>query len=57
MSMQQLAAVLASPAVVDRTGVAGSFDIDLKWTPEDGDGTGPSLFTAIQEQLGLRLKF
>jgi uncharacterized protein (TIGR03435 family) len=59
MPMRQLASVLASRAeyqVVDRTGLAGSFDIDLKWTPEDNDGTGASLFTAIQEQLGLRLE-
>ena len=58
MPMQQLAAVLASPAgleVVDRTSLSGAFDIDLKWTPEDSNGTDPSLFTAIQEQLGLRL--
>jgi len=59
MPMQQLAAVLAGPAgyqVVDRTGIAGAFDIDLKWTPDNSNGTGPSLFTAIQEQLGLRLE-
>jgi uncharacterized protein (TIGR03435 family) len=40
---------------VDRTGLVGAFDIDLKWTPKDSNGTDPSLFTAIQEQLGLRL--
>lgn len=59
MSMQELAPALARPAgyqVVDRTGLAGAFDIDLKWTPEDDPGDGPSLFTAIQEQLGLRLE-
>lgn len=59
MPMQQLAGALASPAglqVVDRTGLVGAFDIDLKWTLEDSNGTGPSLFTALQEQLGLRLE-
>jgi uncharacterized protein (TIGR03435 family) len=38
--------------VVDQTGRAGFSDFELKWTSDD---TGPSLFTAIQEQLGLRL--
>jgi len=42
--------------VVDHTGLTGTFDIDLRWTPEDSKGTGPSLFTAIQEQLGLKLE-
>jgi len=44
--------------VVDKTGLAGDYDVNLKWTPEDEQGTpdaGPSLFTAIQEQLGLKL--
>jgi bla regulator protein blaR1 len=51
--------------VVDRTGLAGNFDLRLEWSPEasrpsaEGVGTvtsGPSIFTAIQEQLGLRLE-
>jgi uncharacterized protein (TIGR03435 family) len=47
--------------VVDRTGIAGAFDISLKWAPSTGAAspdvpTGPSLFTAIQEQLGLKLE-
>jgi len=49
--------------VVDQTGVTGRYDIDLSWTPEElqsGGGSAkadapPGLFTAIQEQLGLKL--
>ncbi len=50
-----LSTVLHGP-VEDHTGIAGSFDVDLRWTPDDAASTsGPSLFTAVQEQLGLRL--
>jgi uncharacterized protein (TIGR03435 family) len=48
--------------VLDRTGIVGAFDINLKWAPNTGAAaatdapTGPSLFTAIQEQLGLKLE-
>jgi uncharacterized protein (TIGR03435 family) len=45
--------------VTDGTGVAGNFDLDLKWTPEAQlrpDSEAPSVFTALQEQLGLRLE-
>jgi uncharacterized protein (TIGR03435 family) len=43
--------------VVDQTGLTGRFDVDLTWTPDEAvaDGAGPSIFTAIQEQLGLKL--
>lgn len=44
--------------VVNRTGIKGKYDIDLKWTPDDQQGTpdaGPTLFTALEEQLGLKL--
>jgi uncharacterized protein (TIGR03435 family) len=47
--------------VEDRTGLAGRFSLRLTWTP-DGLGTAPEnsnaqpdFFTAIQEQLGLKL--
>jgi uncharacterized protein (TIGR03435 family) len=60
--------------VLDKTGLTGKYDLELKWAPEssdpmfkgtDGsqqrtepapDATGPSLFTALQEQLGLKLQ-
>lgn len=57
--------------VVDETGLKGIYDIDLKWTPDappampgsspssetTPPGTsGPSIFTALQEQLGLKLE-
>ncbi len=50
--------VLLKVPVVDETGVNGSFDFALRWIPDEAaDPTaGPSLFTAIHEQLGLRLE-
>jgi uncharacterized protein (TIGR03435 family) len=55
-----------SRTVVDETGLTGFFDIHLEWTPDNNVGAGqtteapsapygPSIFTALQEQLGLRL--
>ena len=54
----------AERIILDRTGLSGYFDIDLKYAPDQlgpdspdrvGDGA-PSLFAAIQEQLGLKLE-
>lgn len=55
--------------VIDRTGLIGNFDWALEWSaeasraavaPDTGgpatEPTGPSIFTAVQEQLGLRLE-
>ena len=46
--------------VVDKTGLSGTYDFLLKWTPADsapvGDDAPPSIFTAVQEQLGLKLE-
>jgi len=47
-----------SRKVVDNTGLTGNYDINLKWTPDDLQGrpdAGPTLFTALEEQLGLKL--
>jgi uncharacterized protein (TIGR03435 family) len=58
---------VAGRSVVDKTGLTGTYDLDLTWMPEGpppGPGgealppppaDAPSLFTAIQEQLGLKL--
>ena len=60
------ATALSGPAgrmVVDRTGMTGSWDFELTFAPENrgpdappADPNAPSFFTAIQEQLGLRLE-
>jgi uncharacterized protein (TIGR03435 family) len=62
-----LESVVGRP-VVDETGLTGTFDIDVQWVPEPGVDAriqGPlvtapaasgSIFTALQEQLGLRLE-
>ena len=58
--------------VLDKTGLPGLYDITLKWAPEQSqlaglpseikdtlphpDLNGPSIFTAVQEQLGLKLQ-
>jgi len=66
---QQLARRTGRP-VVDKTGLTGKYDFKLEWTADVGqpgavDGrpganasepAGPTIFTAIQEQLGLRLE-
>jgi len=57
--------------VVNKTGLTGAYDFTLTWTPSPGsmpgppgmpqppsaqsDSSGPSLFTAVEEQLGLKL--
>lgn len=60
MAAQQLQGYVGQP-VVDATGLAGTYDFDLRWNSELGrpetarGGDAPSLFTAVREQLGLRL--
>jgi uncharacterized protein (TIGR03435 family) len=61
---QKLSEVLHLP-VADLTAVEGDFDFNLEWTPEDTQAKppssgaaplGPSIFAAVQEQLGLKLE-
>jgi uncharacterized protein (TIGR03435 family) len=59
--------VVLDRPVVDQTGLKGRYDFTLKWAPDDSQFGGhvppasddpsapPSLFTALQEQLGLKL--
>ena len=42
--------------IVDRTGLTGRFDYDLAWTPQRLDPDASSFFTAVREQLGLKLE-
>jgi len=41
--------------VIDQTGLDGLYDIDLEWAPTP-DAAGLSIFTAVEEQLGLKLE-
>jgi uncharacterized protein (TIGR03435 family) len=52
----QLAGRALGRAVLDRTGIAGEFDVNLEWTPDESPDPGPSIFAALQEQLGLKLE-
>jgi uncharacterized protein (TIGR03435 family) len=61
----KLSRLLGRP-VVNNTGLEGKYDFKLEWTPDPGpaapDGqpveipVGPSLYSALQQQLGLRLE-
>ncbi len=61
--MQSFASTLEGQVhrtVIDKTGLAGSYDLTLKWSPDDATSTqtdsAPAIFTALQEQLGLKLR-
>jgi uncharacterized protein (TIGR03435 family) len=53
---ERLEGTLGHP-VRDKTGLAGEFDFAVHYAADDAQpDSGPSIFTAIQEQLGLRLE-
>jgi uncharacterized protein (TIGR03435 family) len=63
-SIAEMLAGQLNHTVIDKTGLTGDYDLKLKWTPdEDSNNTAdngsadhpPDLFTALQEQLGLKL--
>jgi uncharacterized protein (TIGR03435 family) len=67
VTMDRLASTLSQQGlgrvVLDNTSLAGRYDFKLTWTPESvaadtnsTDTSGPSIFTAVSEQLGLRLE-
>ena len=62
---QRIAELLASSLdrlVVDKTGLTGTYDFTLDWASDIGGqptseaSSGPTMFTAVEEQLGLRLQ-
>lgn len=68
LHMRALAGILTplvGRIVIDETRLTGSYDFELSWTPGQPrpvtdaapvpDAAGASLFTALQEELGLRL--
>jgi len=61
-TMSDIAAALSEEVhrqVIDKTGLKGDADITLKWTSDeaaDQGGTVVSIFTAVEEQLGLKLQ-
>ena len=68
MTMEVLTTILSRflrQPILDRTGLEGAYAIDLQWAPEPRTPTevaaadpaaGPSIYAAVQEQLGLRLE-
>ncbi len=72
LHMQNIASALnnvVDRTIVDKTGLTGAYEFELSWAPDSlqattagptaapkADVDGPALFTALQEQLGLKLE-
>jgi uncharacterized protein (TIGR03435 family) len=63
LTMTQIGLILTRHAgrqVIDRTELPGVFDLELRWAPDPSigarDASLPSIFTALEEQLGLKLE-
>ena len=67
MTMEVLTTILSRflrQPILDRTGLDGAYAIDLQWAPEPrtpeeqlpDPAAGPSIYSAVQQQLGLRLE-
>jgi uncharacterized protein (TIGR03435 family) len=60
MDAKGIATVSSAPAggpIVDKTGLTGTYDVTLSYAPaNDPNSNLPSFFTALQEQLGLKLE-
>ncbi|MEO6817327.1 MAG: TIGR03435 family protein [Edaphobacter sp.] len=63
ISMASLASSLEGQVdrpVIDKTGLVGNYDVAMKWAsdrvPSSEENGGSSIYTALQEQLGLKLK-
>lgn len=60
-TMEQLVGQLSvnvQRPVLDHTGLTGAYDYELDWRPDyaKGDSDIPSIYTAVEEQLGLKLE-
>jgi len=58
-TMSSLAFSLSGPAgrvILDKTGLSGEYDFELAWAPDGQPDGGPSIFSALQDQLGLKLE-
>ena len=48
--------VTVGRVILDKTGLNALYNIDLTWAPDNEPDDGPSIFTALQEQAGLKLE-
>ncbi|MBI3208322.1 MAG: TIGR03435 family protein [Candidatus Solibacter usitatus] len=57
MMLTRALSTILGRTVMDETELTGVYDLQLEWTPDQSpEGGGASVFTAVQEQLGLRLE-